>query len=232
MNLYVIIAYAVLLFEMIYIIFQGGENKTSTIISVVIIAVAAIIVTMIGNVTIFFKSRHNEKNEHDGLSKEHGSLSKEHESLSKEHERLEQMGQRHYQSLSDDLRHLSQESIRISEMQKQVRERGVDTERMVADIRHLVQMNADQSQQIRQLTEEKNTLAREKNSCYPKLFLYGSKKNSWNLSCSKRRGRKGNGRIWNGMIRDCGRGDHSLIQKKRGAGLSFLFTLFFLFFAL
>ena len=160
MNLSVIIAYAVLLFEMIFIIAQGGENMTSEIIAAIIAGTVAIVVAVIGNVVTFSKGRHNEKNEHDNLEKSitetstnittvKESLSKEHNGLSKEHERLEQMGERHYQSLSNDLKQLSEESIRMSEMQKQVKERGVDTEKMVADIRYLVQLNADQSQQIR-----------------------------------------------------------------------------------
>lgn len=173
MNVSVMIAYAVLFFEMIYIIFQGGENMTSEIIAAIIAGIVAIAVAVIGNVVTFLKGRHNEKNEHDNLEKEHANLSKEHDFIleaQKEHtsylEKVtkEQVGilSQKQTSVQADLKKLSEESIRMSEMQKQVKERGVDTERMVADIRHLVQMNSEQSQQIRQLTEEKRTLVEEK----------------------------------------------------------------------
>ncbi|OUO24980.1 hypothetical protein [Eubacterium sp. An3] len=180
MNLSVIIAYVVLLFEMIYIIFQGGENMTSEIIAAIIAGIVAIAVAVIGNVVTFLKGRHNEKNEHDNLEKGHAGLSKEHENLSKEHDSILEAQKEHTSylekvtkeqvgilnekqtSIQTDLKKLSEESIRMSEIQKQVKERGIDPEKMVADIRHLVQMNADQSQQIRQLTEEKRTLSQEK----------------------------------------------------------------------
>lgn len=173
MNLSVIIAYVVLLFEMIYIIFQGGENMTSEIIAAIIAGIVAIAVAVIGNVVTFLKGRHNEKNEHDNLEKGHAGLSKEHDSIleaQKEHtsylEKVtkEQVGilNEKQTSIQTDLKKLSEESIRMSEIQKQVKERGIDPEKMVADIRHLVQMNADQSQQIRQLTEEKRILSQEK----------------------------------------------------------------------
>lgn len=173
MNVSVMIAYAVLFFEMIYIIFQGGENMTSEIIAAIIAGIVAIAVAVIGNVVTFSQGRHNEKNEHDNLEKGHAGLSKEHDSIleaQKEHtsylEKVtkEQVGilSEKQTSVQTDLKKLSEESIRMSEMQKQVKERGVDMEKMVADIRHLVQMNADQSQQIQQLTEEKRGLVEEK----------------------------------------------------------------------
>ena len=76
MNFSVILAYAVLLFEMIFIIAQGGKNMTSEIIAAIIAGIFAVVVAVIGNVITFLKARHNEKNEHDNLEKEHEDLSK------------------------------------------------------------------------------------------------------------------------------------------------------------
>lgn len=162
MNLSVIIAYAVLLFEMIFIIAQGGENMTSEIIAAIIAGIVAIVVAVIGNVVTFSKGRHNEKNEHDNLEKGHEELSEGQDSIleaQKEHTSyLASLTEKNQETLQ----HLSDESIRMSEMQKQVKERGVDTEKMIANIQALVQMNTDQSQQLRQMTEERNSLLMEK----------------------------------------------------------------------
>lgn len=169
MNFSVILAYAVLLFEMIFIIAQGGKNMTSEIIAAIIAGIVAVVVAVIGNVITFLKARHNEKNEHDNLEKEHEDLSKGQNSILEaqkenttylEKVTKEQVGilNEKQTNLQTDLKKLSEESIRMSEMQKQVKEHGVDTEKMIANIQALIQMNASNASQIRQLTEENRSL--------------------------------------------------------------------------
>lgn len=176
MNVPVMIAYCMLLFETIYIILQGGNDMTSSIVAAIIAAVSAVVVAVIGNLVTFFKGRHNEKNEHDSLSKEHNILSKEHNSLSKEHTSiltaqkeyisyLEKITKEQVAGLKEkqvesqtELRKLSDASIRMAEVQNQVKEQGVDVEKMIANIRELAQMNAGSASQIQKLVEENRSL--------------------------------------------------------------------------
>ncbi len=143
MNLSLIIAYGLLFFEIMYIIIFGGENMTGDIISAVIAAVTAIIVALIGNVISFVKGRHHEENEHNNLSKEHDNL----ESLIKENRQ--------------ELRHLSDESIRMESLREKVKEQGVDLGRVVADIQLITQMNGELSKKNTSLTEEIGVLKKE-----------------------------------------------------------------------
>ncbi len=107
--------------------------------------------------------------EHSGLSKEHSGLSKEHSALSKEHDSILLAQKEHTAYLAalteksqKNLQHLTEESIRMSEMQKQVKEYGVDTEKMIANIQTLVQMSAGNTSQIQQLTQENYSLKQDR----------------------------------------------------------------------
>lgn len=164
MNIPVTISLAMLYFITFYSFYQEGLSMAT-----IIAAIFAFVGTLLSVIFTHIRGRKDEENEHNNLSKEHSSLSERYDKLSEEHNSILEAQKEHTSYLAslteknqETLQHLSDESIRMSEMQKQVKERGVDTEKMIANIQALVQMNTDQSQQLRQMTEERNSLLMEK----------------------------------------------------------------------
>ena len=157
-----IITTLIMLFSfLVYYLLGGYLNMNGTIIAALITGAVTIIGIFIGTIIVFLRGRHHEENEHDNLSKEHNGLSKEHDNLitlQKEHKvYLESLIKENRQ----ELRHLSNESIRMESLRKEVEKQGVDVGRLFADIQSMTQMNGELSKKNTSLTEEIGALKKE-----------------------------------------------------------------------
>lgn len=157
MNLSVIIPLSMLYFITFYSFYQEGMSMPT-----IIAAGIALFGTVFAILVKLFRGRSDEKKEHSDLSKGHESIFSAQKECTAHLEKVtkEQVGilEKKQTEFQTDLKKLSEESIRMSETQKQVKERGIDIEKMIANIQVLAQMNAGNASQIQQLTTEVQSL--------------------------------------------------------------------------